>query len=117
MTRSTEQLSPELHDYLIAHSSPVDEVLAALADETARRFPDAVGMQIGAEQGTFMTLLTRLAGARRGIEVGTFTGYSSICLARGLPADGQLICCDVSEEWTSVARSYWEKAGVSDRIE
>lgn len=117
MTRSTEQLSPELHDYLIAHSSPVDEVLAALAEETARCFPDAVGMQIGPEQGTFTTLLTRLSGARRGIEVGTFTGYSAICIARGLGDGGQLICCDVSEEWTSLARAYWDKAGLAGRIE
>jgi caffeoyl-CoA O-methyltransferase len=117
MTRSTEQLSPELHDYMIAHSSPVDEVLSALAEETARRFPDAAGMQIGPEQGTFTTLLTRLSGARRGIEVGTFTGYSAICIARGLGDGGQLICCDVSEEWTSVARAYWDKAGLAGRIE
>jgi len=117
VARRSEQLSPELHAYLIAHSSPVDEVLAALAEETLRRFPDSAQMQIGPEQGTFMTLLTRLAGARRGIEVGTFTGYSSICLARGLGEGGRLICCDVSEEWTSVARAYWDKAGVADRIE
>jgi caffeoyl-CoA O-methyltransferase len=117
VTRRSEQLSQELHDYLIAHSSPVDEVLTALAEETARRFPDEAGLQIGPEQGTFMTLLTQLSGARRAIEIGTFTGYSSICVARGLPADGQLICCDVSEEWTSLARIYWDKAGVADRVE
>ena len=117
MTRRTEQLSPELHDYLIAHSSPADEVLAALAEETARRFPDSAGMQIGPEQGTFMTLLTRLSGASRGIEVGTFTGYSAICIARGLADGGQLICCDISEEWTSLARAYWDKAGLAGRIE
>jgi predicted O-methyltransferase YrrM len=63
-----------------------------------------------------MTLFTRLTGARRAIEIGTFTGYSSICIARGLADGGQLTCCDVSEEWTSVARAYWEKAGVADRI-
>jgi caffeoyl-CoA O-methyltransferase len=117
VARSSEQLSPELQAYLIAHSSQVDEVLAALAEETLRLFPDSAQMQIGPEQGTFMTLLTRLAGVRRGIEVGTFTGYSSICLARGLGEGGRLICCDVSEEWTSVARAYWDKAGVADRIE
>ncbi len=117
MARRTEQLSPELHAYLIAHSSPVDEVLASLADETLRRFPDSAEMQIGPEQGTFMTLLTRFSGARRGIEIGTFTGYSSICIARGLADGGRLICCDVSEEWTSVARAYWDKAGVAGRVE
>jgi caffeoyl-CoA O-methyltransferase len=117
VTRRSEQLSPELHAYLVAHSSPVDDVLASLAEETRRRFPDEVSLQIGPEQGTFMTLLTRLAGARRALEVGTFTGYSSICIARGLPADGRLICCDVSEEWTSVARAYWQRAGLADRVE
>jgi caffeoyl-CoA O-methyltransferase len=117
VARRSEQLSPELHAYLIAHSSPVDEVLASLADETLRRFPDSAEMQIGPEQGAFMTLLTRLSGARWGIEIGTFTGYSSICIARGLADGGHLICCDVSEEWTSVARAYWDKAGVTDRIE
>ena len=117
MTRRTEQLSPELHDYLVAHSTPPDAVLRELAEQTASKFPQAAGMQIGPEQGTFMTLLARLAGARRAIEVGTFTGYSSICLARGLTDDGGLICCDVSEEWTALARQYWQKAGVADRIE
>lgn len=117
MARSSEQISPELHAYLVAHSSPVDEVLASLAEETRRRWPDSAGMQIGPEQGTFMTLLTRLSGARRGLEVGTFTGYSSICIARGLADGGRLTCCDVSEEWTSVARAYWDKAGVADRVD
>ena len=74
-------------------------------------------MQIAPEQGAFLTLLTRLIGAKSAVEVGTFTGYSSLCIARGLPADGHLLCCDVSEEWTSVARRAWESAGVADRIE
>jgi caffeoyl-CoA O-methyltransferase len=74
-------------------------------------------MQISPEQGTFLTMLTRLVGARSAVEVGTFTGYSSLCIARGLPDGGRLLCCDVSEEWTSVARKYWDKAGVDDRIE
>jgi caffeoyl-CoA O-methyltransferase len=117
VARSSEQFSPELHAYLVAHSSPVDQVLASLAEQTLRLYPDAAGMQIGPEQGTFMTLLTRIGGARRGIEVGTFTGYSSICIARGLADGGRLTCCDVSEEWTSLARAYWDKAGLADRIE
>ncbi len=116
MSRSNEQMSPQLNAYIAAHSSPPDAVLVELADETARRFPDDEGMQIGSEQGTFMTLLTRLIRARDAIEIGTFTGYSSICLARGLTPDGTLLCCDVSEEWTSIARRYWERAGVADRI-
>jgi caffeoyl-CoA O-methyltransferase len=117
VTRRTEQLSPELHEYLVAHTTPPDAVLRELAEETARRFPDAAGMQISPEQGTFMTLLARIARGRSAIEVGTFTGYSSICLARGLAGDGHLLCCDVSEEWTSVARQYWQQAGLDGRIE
>ncbi len=80
-------------------------------------FPDDAGMQIGPEQGTFMTLLTQLTGARRALEIGTFTGYSSICIARGLADGGKLTCCDVSDEWTSVARKYWDLAGLADRID
>jgi caffeoyl-CoA O-methyltransferase len=117
MARRTEQLSPQLHAYVLAHSAPADPVLTELADETARLFPAQAGLQIGPEQGAFMTLLTRIAGARDAVEVGTFTGYSSICLARGLAAGGRLLCCDVSDEWTSVARRYWRLAGVADRIE
>ncbi|PDP89031.1 SAM-dependent methyltransferase [Glycomyces fuscus] len=116
MTRSTESISPELHAYVVEHSAPVDEVLADLAEETARLFPDHRGMQIGPEQGAFTTLLTRVCGARDVVEVGTFTGYSSICFARGLPEGGRLLALDVSEEWTSVARRYWERAGVADMI-
>jgi caffeoyl-CoA O-methyltransferase len=73
--------------------------------------------QIGPEQGTFMTMLAGIMGARQAVEVGTFTGYSSICLARGLADGGHLLCCDVSEEWTSLAHAYWQKAGLADRIE
>ncbi|WP_017598764.1 O-methyltransferase [Nocardiopsis lucentensis] len=116
MTRTTETITPELHSYLVAHSAPVDDVLADLVEETERRFPDFRGMQIGPEQGAFMTLLAQASGARDIVEVGTFTGYSSLCLARALPADGTLLACDISEEWTSVARRYWERAGVADRI-
>ncbi|MGH3277255.1 MAG: O-methyltransferase [Streptosporangiaceae bacterium] len=117
MTRGSEQLSPELQAYLRAHSAPPDQVLTDLAEETARDFPGSAGMQIGAEQGTLMTQLARLTGARTAVEVGTFTGYSAICIARGLTGDGRLTCCDISEEWTSVARRYWQRAGLADRIE
>jgi caffeoyl-CoA O-methyltransferase len=78
---------------------------------------DIAVMQIAPDQGAFLTLLARAIGARHAIEVGTFTGYSSICLARGLAGDGKLLCCDVSQEWTAVARKYWDKAGITDRIE
>src|SRR3954449_6481567 len=73
--------------------------------------------QIAPEQGVFMQLLTRLIRARRAIEIGTFTGYSALCIARGLPDDGSLLCLDRNEEWTAVARRYWERAGLADRIE
>jgi len=117
MTLRSMPLTLELYDYLIAHSAERDAILSELAAETASRFPDEAGMQIGPEQGTFMTLLTQLIGASRALEIGTFTGYSSICIARGLAASGKLTCCDVSEEWTALARAYWEKAGVADRID
>jgi caffeoyl-CoA O-methyltransferase len=117
MTRRSEQLSPELHDYLVAHSAQPDKVLRELAAETLSSYPDAAGMQIGPEQGTFMTLLAKLIGARRALEIGTFTGYSAICIARGLAGGGHLTCCDVSDEWTAVARRYWQLAGVADRID
>jgi caffeoyl-CoA O-methyltransferase len=112
----TVAVTPEVHEYLVAHGTPPDAVQRALIDAT-----DALGavsgMQIAPEQGAFMTLLTKLVGARFAIEVGTFTGYSSICIARGLEPGGRLLCLDVSEEWTSIARQHWAQAGVEDRIE
>jgi caffeoyl-CoA O-methyltransferase len=108
-------LSPEIHEYVVAHGAEPDEVQRALIEETAQ-LPMA-GMQISPEQGTFMTLITRLVGARQAIEVGTFTGYSALSIARGLPDDGHLLCCDVSEEWTAIARRAWAKAGVDRKIE
>jgi caffeoyl-CoA O-methyltransferase len=109
-------LSPELHAYLVAHGPPPDPVLESLARETAALGPIAI-MQVAPEQGALLTMLARLTGARRAVEIGTFTGYSALCLARGLPAGGALLCCDTSEEWTAIARRHWEKAGVADRIE
>ena len=117
MASGSEHLRPNLHAYLVAHATPPDAVLRDLIAETAERFPGNVIYQIGPEQGTFMTMLAGLVGPRQAIEVGTFTGYSSICLARGLAAGGKLICCDINEEWTSLAREYWQKAGLADRIE
>jgi predicted O-methyltransferase YrrM len=117
MTRRSEWLTEELEDYIVAHSAGPDDLLEQLAAETVANWPDAAGMQIGPEQGTLMTMLARLTGARRALEIGTFTGYSSICIARGLAEGGHLTCCDVSEEWTSVARRYWGMAGLSDRID
>jgi caffeoyl-CoA O-methyltransferase len=110
-------VSPVINDYLLAHSEPADDVLRDLAEETHRELGRRAGMQITHDEGELLTMLVRLVGARSAVEVGTFTGYSSICIARGLPDDGRLLCCDVSEEWTSIAHRYWERAGVSDRIE
>lgn len=109
-------LSSAVHDYLVQHGSPPDAVQQELIEET-KRLGGVSLMQIAPEQGAFMTLLARAIGARLAVEVGTFTGYSSLCLARGLAPDGRLLCCDVSEEWTAVARRFWEKAGVASRIE
>jgi len=117
VTRRTEYLPEDLHAYVAAHSMPPGAVLSALAEETARLYPSEMGLQIGPEQGAFMTLLARSIGARDALEIGTFTGYSSICLASGLPPDGRLTCLDISEEWTSVARRYWARAGLADRID
>jgi caffeoyl-CoA O-methyltransferase len=117
VTRRSEQLSDALQDYVAAHSAQPDQILQDLAADTATRFGEASGMQIGADQGAFMSMLARMIGARRAIEVGTFTGYSAICIARGLTEDGTLLCCDVSDEWTSLARDYWKRAGLADRIE
>jgi predicted O-methyltransferase YrrM len=104
-------------DYLLAHSAPQDDVLARLAEETRSTFADVSGMQISSDEGALLTMLTRLTGARNAVEVGTFTGYSSICIARGLAEGGRLLACDVSGEWTSVAQRYWAEAGVADRID
>jgi predicted O-methyltransferase YrrM len=110
-------VTAELAAYVVAHGSePVDEVLAGLHERTAALGPVA-GMQISGDQGQLLTLLTRLVGARRAVEVGTFTGYSSLCIARGLSEGGSLLCCDVSEEWTALAKEAWARAGLDDRIE
>jgi caffeoyl-CoA O-methyltransferase len=109
-------LSSELADYLVSHGTRPDAVQQALIEETAT-LGAVAGMQIAPEQGAFLTVLTRLIGARRAIEIGTFTGYSALCIARGLPADGRLVCCDVSEEWTAIGRRAWGAAGVADRID
>jgi caffeoyl-CoA O-methyltransferase len=108
-------LTPEIHEYVVTHGTPPDAVQQALIDETSQ-LPNAM-MQISPEQGAFMTLLTRAIGARQAVEVGTFTGYSALAIARGLPDDGHLLCCDVSDEWTSIGRRRWAEAGVDGKIE
>ncbi|QVQ53312.1 class I SAM-dependent methyltransferase [Spiractinospora alimapuensis] len=117
MTRTNLGLTPALQDYVEQHSTSPDALLVDLAEETRRRFPQHQSMQIGADQGTLMTMLARMVLARNAVEVGTFTGYSSICTARGLTADGRLLACDVNEEWTGLAREYWRRAELTDQIE
>jgi caffeoyl-CoA O-methyltransferase len=110
------KLNQSIYDYVIAHGHNRDPLLAELADETARQLGSVAGMQIAPEQGTLMTVLARMVNARSAIEVGTFTGYSAICVARALPPQGRLLCCDVSDAYTTIARRYWQKAGLAERI-
>lgn len=110
-------VEPAISEYLLAHSTPADDVLRELAAETRATFGGRAGMQVSADEGALLTMLVRLTGARQAVEVGTFTGYSAICIARGLAAGGRLLCCDVSEEFTALGRAYWRKAGVDDRID
>ena len=107
-------LSPDVHAYLLGVSLREPPVLAALRAATAPRAE--AGMQISPEQGQFMALLVRLMGARRCIEVGTYTGYSALAVALALPADGTIVACDVIEEFTQVGRPFWHEAGVADKI-
>ncbi|MBG0814675.1 O-methyltransferase [Planomonospora sp. ID82291] len=110
-------IDPGVSDYLLSHCTPADDLLRELAAETREAFPRSAGMQISHDEGELLTMLVRLTGARHAVEVGVFTGYSSICIARGLSEGGRLLACDVSEEWTSIARRYWKRAGVADRID
>jgi caffeoyl-CoA O-methyltransferase len=109
-------LAPEIADYIAERTAAPDDVLVRLQARTAE-LGRAAGMQIGADQGALLTLLTRLVGATSAVEVGTFTGYSSISIARGLAPGGRLLCCDVSEEFTALARDAWAEAGLTDVIE
>jgi caffeoyl-CoA O-methyltransferase len=108
-------LTPALYAYVLAHNPPPDDVLRDLAAETAALGPISA-MQIAVEQGALLGFLARLLGARRAVEVGTFTGYSAISIARGLAPGGSLLCCDVSEEWTAIARRYFTRAGLDGTI-
>ncbi len=115
MSSRTLELTDRLYEYLLETSLREPPLLAELRAETAK-LPMSV-MQISPEQGQFMAFLVEAIGARRTIEVGTFTGYSALCVALALPADGTVIACDVSEEYTAVARRYWSRAGVADKID
>ena len=109
-------LDDRLNDYIIGHTEPADPVMVRLTERTVA-LGDAAGMQVGPDQAAFLTMLTRFAGVHRAVEVGTFTGTSALCIARGLADGGNLLCCDVSEEWTAIARDAWAEDGVDDRIE
>jgi caffeoyl-CoA O-methyltransferase len=115
MSNRTLELTDRLYDYLLDVSLREPPLLAELRAETAK-LPMA-GMQISPEQGQFMAFLVETIGARRTVEIGTFTGYSALCVALALPADGRVIACDVSEEYTAVARQYWSRAGVAAKID
>ena len=111
-------LNERLYNYLSdRRSRGGDAVLDQLRAETIKKFPDYAQMQIGRDQGNFMTMMVAATGAKRPIEIGTFTGYSAICIARGLPANGRLLCLDISKEWTDLGRKYWARAGVAEKIE
>jgi predicted O-methyltransferase YrrM len=114
LSNRTLSIDDRVYDYLLSVSLKESELLTQLREETAGiEFSE---MQIAPEQGQFMALLVKLMGARRALEIGTFTGYSSVVIASALPEDGELVCCDDSEEWTSMARKYWQQAGLEDRI-
>lgn len=111
-----EFTSPAIYDYLLKVSSREPELLRQLREETARLFPERASMQIGPDQGQFMGLLARAINAKKTIEIGVFTGYSSTAVALALPGDARLFCCDISDEWTSIARKYWRDAGVENKM-
>jgi predicted O-methyltransferase YrrM len=114
MANSTLGLENQLYDYLLSISLREPDILASLREETAKH--PMAAMQIAPEQGQFMEMLVQLMGATKALEIGVFTGYSSLCIALALPSDGQIVACDVSEEYTAIARRYWEAAGVANKI-
>jgi caffeoyl-CoA O-methyltransferase len=113
----TDLIEPSLGSYLLRHSTAPDQLLLDLAAETRAHTGAAAVMQISSDEGAFLTMLVRLTGVTNAIEVGVFTGYSSICIARGMGPGGRLLACDVSEDWTSMARRYWDRAALGDRID
>ena len=115
MANRTLSLTNALHAYLVEHSVREPEILRRLREETAH--DDMSMMQIGPEQGQFMQLLVRLMGAKNCLEIGVFTGYSSLAVALVLPSQGSIVACDVSEKWTAIARKYWNEAGVAGKID
>lgn len=117
MARTGGWIDSAIVDYVTAHTTPADEVLQWMTAETIARTGDLRSMQIGMDQVVVMTLLTQIAGVDLAVEVGTFTGTSALAIARGLRPGGSLICCDINDDWTQIAREGWRRAGVDDRIE
>jgi predicted O-methyltransferase YrrM len=115
MSRGSIGLTPLLNDYVVDAHAPEHPVLAKLRAATGKM--RNAGMQIAAEQGHFLAFLIQLTGARRTLEIGTFTGYSALATALALPDDGTIVACDVSEEWTAIGRQHWEEAGVAGKID
>ncbi len=111
------QMTPQLYEYLLAAGSPPDAAYEAIHADTLEHAGDSAGMQIGPDQYAFLRLLTQVVGVDLAVEVGTFTGTSAAAVAAGLNPGGRLICCDISEEWTGIARRHWEAAGLADRID
>jgi caffeoyl-CoA O-methyltransferase len=111
------EVTGEIYDYLVGHSSPPDPIYDAIRADTIAEAGDWAGMQIGPDQFRFLQLLVSVVGASLAVEVGTFTGTSAAAVAPALRAGGRVICCDISEEWTSIARRHWEAAGLTGRID
>ncbi|GHH84355.1 O-methyltransferase [Streptomyces sulfonofaciens] len=114
---NSTRLTDELYSYMLGHNPPLDPVQRMLVEVTHTELPLVAGKQVAQEQGPLLAFLVRLTGARRIVEVGTFTGLSALSMAQALPAGGTLLTCDISEEWTERARTAWAKAGVADRID
>ncbi|MFF3762721.1 O-methyltransferase [Streptomyces sp. NPDC001922] len=110
-------LTQELYDYVLAHNPPLDPVQRELVETTHTALADVAGLQVAEEQGPLLAFLVRLTGARHIVEIGTFTGLSTLSMAEALPPGGRVIACDVSEEWTAYGRAAWAKAGVADRVD
>ncbi len=109
-------MTDALAEYAASHSMPVSRAGSRVIEETAGRFSDVSQMQVDPVQGVFLAWLVKLIGATRVLEIGTFTGLSSLCMAEALPEGGEIVCCDISEEYTALARQSWEAAGVADRV-
>ncbi len=110
-------LTQDLYRFMLRNRTPEDQLLGELRRETEEKVGALAGMMISEEQGLFLGILVAAINAKQVVEVGTFTGYSAACMAASLPADGRLLCCDVSEEWTSIGARYWRRSGLSDRID